>query len=113
MAKTNSEVARITYGRLDKALADLGFVRRNTEAFTVYREADHDALIVLPKMQPDSRVGDPHLVTVRNTVTLKGVASADRFQTLLVKPRVSHNSNGFQVYKRRVRRPAPRQIGKA
>ena len=85
MANTRSKNAQITYGRLNNALAKLGFVRRSTDAFTAYREATHDAWIVLPNMSSDTAVGDPHLVTVRNTVVGRGVASADRLQTLLAK----------------------------
>lgn len=80
----SEEVMRITYSGLNQALTTLGFVRKETKDFTAYREAAHDALIVLPNMSADSDVGDPHLVTVRNTVTGKGIATLDGFQTLLV-----------------------------
>ena len=119
MNNTNKEASRITYGRLDGVLTEIGFVRRKTDAFTVYREADHDALIVLPNMHPDSDVGDPHLVAVRNTVTLKGVTSADRFQALLVSPRSDHHTSRtrLQTYKHKLRhaksrKPSPKRLVK-
>ena len=84
MANTSKEATRITYRRLNKVLATLGFVRKETKDFTAYREVQHDALIVLPNMSAESDVGDPHLVTVRNTVTGKGIASSNKLEALLV-----------------------------
>ena len=84
MADTLKKQPQITYGRLNEALTALGFVRQRTDEFTAYQEAAHDALIVLPNRSADSAVGAPHLVTIRNTVAGKGVASLDELQTLLV-----------------------------
>lgn len=84
MSNISKEATQVTYRRLSKVLTKLGFVRKETKDFTAYRETEHGALIVLPNMSADSAVGDPHLVTVRNTVTGKGVASLDQFQTLLI-----------------------------
>lgn len=84
MSNISREATRVTYSRLSKVLTKLGFVRKETKDFTAYRETEHGALIVLPNMNADSTVGDPHLVTVRNTVMGKGVASLDQFQALLI-----------------------------
>lgn len=86
MANTSRKANRITYERLNQALIALGFVRKQTKAFTAYRESGHGALIILPNMSADSDVGAPHLVTVRNTVAGKGIASPDKLQALLVRP---------------------------
>lgn len=83
MSDISKEATQVTYSRLSKVLMKLGFVRKETKDFTAYRETEHDALIVLPNMSADSAVGDPHLVTVRNTIMGKGVASLAQFQTLL------------------------------
>ena len=93
MADTSKSSTRITYGRLDRALTTLGFVRKKTDEFTAYREAAHDALIVLPNMSPTSTVGDPHLVTVLRTVEGKGVVSADQFRSLLISLSANHSTN--------------------
>jgi len=88
---------QITYGRLNEALATLGFVRQKTEEFTAYRESTHDALIVLPNMSADSAVGAPHLVTIRNTVAGKGIASLEKLQALLVDSQVEHTASEFRA----------------
>ena len=76
----------ISYRRLDEVLATLGFVRKETEELIAYRETEHGAFIVLPKMSDESIVGDPHLVTVRNTVAGKGIISLDNLETLIGGP---------------------------
>lgn len=84
MSNISKNATQVTYSRLSKVLTKLGFVRKETKDFTAYRETEHGALIVLPNMGANSTVGDPHLVTVRNTVMGKGVASLDQFQALLI-----------------------------
>ena len=83
MANNHQASIRVTYGQLHRALTALGFVRKRTQDFIAYREAGHDALIVLPVMRTDAVVGDPHLVAVRNTVTGKGVGTAEQLRDLL------------------------------
>ena len=80
------EPAQISYQRLNEVLGALGFVRKETDELIAYRETDHGAFIVLPAMSADSIVGDPHLVTVRNTVIGKGITSVDNLETLLGGP---------------------------
>lgn len=77
------EPTQISYQRLDAVLGALGFVRKETEELIVYRETDHGAFIALPAMSADSLVGDPHLITVRNTAVGKGVTSQEKFEALL------------------------------
>lgn len=74
---------QISYERLDEVLAALGFVRKETKELIAYRETDHGAFIILPAMSADSIVGDPHLMTVRNTVVGKGITSIDNLDTLI------------------------------
>ena len=83
---TTKNPTRITFGRLSATLSQIGFVRKETEDFIAYRQSAHDALIVLPKWGVNSIVDDSHLVTVRNTITGKGVASLDKFQAMLSDP---------------------------
>ncbi len=97
MAKVFRKSGRVTYSRLEKVLTTLGFVRKETDGFTAYREAEHDALIVLPRMSAGSDVGEPHLVTVRNTVTGKGIASLGRFQMLLAGLHVKPVAGGLRT----------------
>ena len=73
----------ITFSQLKEALLSLGFEHEETEEFTAYREADHDALILLRRMPPEAIVGDPYLVAVRNTVTGRGVATGEKLYSLL------------------------------
>lgn len=91
MADISKTSGQVTYKHLNQALITLGFVCRETKDFTAYREAEHGAFIVLPRRSADSAVGDPHLVSVRNTVTGKGIVSVDELQALLVSaPLVSN-----------------------
>jgi len=57
MNVTRTSPIKITYGQLKQTLTSLGFEQKETEAFTAYREADHDALIILPRMFPETFVG--------------------------------------------------------
>jgi hypothetical protein len=97
MANISKASGRVTYKQLNQALVTLGFICKETKDFTAYREAEHGAFIVLPHRNTDSEVGDPHLVSVRNTVTGKGIASNDELQALLVSPpRVSSSTDRTQ-----------------
>jgi hypothetical protein len=66
----------------------LGFLRKQTNDFIVFREAEHHALILLPMRDDRSLVGDPHLVAVKNTVVGKGIATMERLSSLLYTPQV-------------------------
>jgi hypothetical protein len=92
MANISKASGRVTYKQLNQALVTLGFICKETKDFTAYREAEHGAFIVLPHRNTDSEVGDPHLVSVRNTVTGKGIASVDELQALLVSSPVVSSS---------------------
>lgn len=106
MANSSKASGRITYAQLNQALAALGFVCKETKDFTAYREAEHGAFIVLPHRNADSDVGDPHLVSVRNTVTGKGIASADELQALLMSPpRVSSTERPQSASMQSFRKP--------
>lgn len=101
MANTTKNPTRITFGRLSATLSQIGFVRKETEDFIAYRQFAHDALIVLPKWGVNSIVDESHLVTVRNTITGKGVASLEKLQALLSDPSA----------KLAVGKPKPRRFG--
>lgn len=84
MAKVYNNQIRITYHTLHRVLSTLGFVRRKTPGFIAYREANHNALILLPLMSDDTVVSDPHLMAVSNTIIGKRVATQQRLQSLLL-----------------------------
>jgi hypothetical protein len=73
----------VTLGQLEEALKSLGFKAAKTEQFTAFRDIERDALIILPVMEPDEVVDEPHLVAVRNTVVGKGVALPEQFRARL------------------------------
>ncbi len=81
LSATNN--VRITFDQLDGLLTTLGFERRDIDQAIIYREAVHDAMIILPHLDRDSEVGNPYLVTVFRTVTGKGIISEDEFQARL------------------------------
>jgi hypothetical protein len=84
MARTDVRLKKITFFRLGKALTSLGFDCTQTDRFTAFRDTDHDALIILPVMEPSQEVDESHLVAVHNTVTGKGVATAEQLHSRLL-----------------------------
>lgn len=83
MRKSRAGQPILTYGQLNSVLVSLGFERRETSDFTAYREANHDAMILLPVMEPNATVIDPHLVAVSNTITGKGIAKTEELNALI------------------------------
>lgn len=98
MAKVYNNQIRITYHTLHRVLSTLGFVRRKTPGFIAYREANHNALILLPLMSDDTVVSDPHLMAVSNTIIGKRVATQQRLQSLLLND--SGDNNHTYVFPR-------------
>ena len=72
--------------RLKYSLTALGFLRKQTNELIVYREMEHNAIILLPIRDDRSSVGDPHLVGVTNTITGKGIATTMELSSLLYAP---------------------------
>ena len=103
MAEGKTAVTKLTYRQLDQALTALGFVRRQTDEYTVYEGEAWDALIVLPVMNPRTVVGEPHLVAVRNTLIGRGVASQAE-AGMLLRPSLPPKAQGEGT-----RSPAKRQ----
>ena len=103
MAEGKTTGAKLTYRQLDQALTALGFVRRQTDEYTVYQGEAWDALIVLPVMDARTVVGEPHLIAIRNTLLGKGVASQAEVGALL-RPGLPQKAKGEGT-----RPPAKRQ----
>lgn len=90
MVKRRNNTDRVTYRQLSRALIALGFVRKDTATLIVFRELQHEAMIILPFMDDTAFVGDPHLVGISNTVMYKGIATKEKFHALL---RRSHETS--------------------
>lgn len=73
----------LTYGRLGRALTALAFTKKVTPEFTVFHNAEHDALIVLPNTKPEEAVRPAHRIAVRKTVIGRGVAGPAALQKAL------------------------------
>jgi len=82
MTKTQTPQA-ITFQQLGEALSHLGFKKHDTPEFTMFRNVERDAVIILPIEQPSSALRSMHLAAARATVTGKGVASPAEFDLLL------------------------------
>lgn len=79
----------VTYGQLDKALLSLGFRCRTVDvdgqARVYEHEARPEATIILPAFAGADRVLDYHLVAVRTTLDLNGIADPSEFAARLKK----------------------------
>ncbi len=78
----------VTYGQLDQALRSLGFSCRlvNQEPpARVYEHKRSGALIMLPPFPEGDKVLDYHLVAVRTTLDLFGIADRRAFAAELQK----------------------------
>ena len=85
---TNAFVSKTTtYPQLSDALTHLGFLQRVTPQFTAFRNAQFDALIILPQDALGGQVRPLHMAAARATVIGKGVATAAEFDRLLLQVR--------------------------
>ena len=78
----------VTYGQLDKALRSLGFtcrlVTRRVES-RVYEHKLTDAMFILPAFPETDHVLDYHLLGVRTSLDLYGIADPTEFAAKLTK----------------------------
>jgi hypothetical protein len=101
----------ITYGQLTGALSSLGFTAQARGRVTVFTEADHDAVIIVPRADSDGVVPVQYLVAARETVFWKGIAPRKDFdqttgQSVTVKPQARKAFGGTAAQKSRLRRTA-------
>ena len=78
----------VTYGQLDKALRMLGFSCRlvtDEPAARVYEHKQSTASVILPAFPEADQVLDYHLVAVRTTLDLHGIADPKEFAAKLKK----------------------------
>jgi hypothetical protein len=88
----------LTYGQLSRALIALGFSQNSSPHHTVFRNQDHDAIIVLPKLSPMARVRANHLITASETVVRKGIADQETFRNVLLPGQTYEiTPNGVQI----------------
>ena len=73
----------ITFRKLSNALSHLGFQKKTTTQFTVFRKEDQGAMIVLPPESSIVNVSPMHITAARETVIGKGVAGSQEFDQLL------------------------------
>lgn len=79
---------KFTYGQLDKVLRSLGFARREFERDgkgVQYKHKDTGAQITLPLFPAEDRVLDYHMLIVRGTLDVYGVADPSVFDAKLQK----------------------------
>ncbi len=78
----------VTYGQLDRVLRSLGFsrhlVKKDPPALR-YEHKESGALIPLPPFPDTDRVLDYHLVAVRTTLDIYGIADPTAFAAELQK----------------------------
>jgi len=73
----------ITFRELSDALSHLGFQKKTTAQFTVFRKEDRGAMIVLPPESSIIHVSPMHITAARETVVGKGIAGSQEFDQLL------------------------------
>jgi hypothetical protein len=84
MTETQTPQA-ITFQQLSEALALLGFKKHDTPEFTMFRNVEFNAVIILPVEEASSSLRPTHLAAARATVVGKGVTSPAGFDLLLLK----------------------------
>jgi predicted RNA binding protein YcfA (HicA-like mRNA interferase family) len=78
----------VTYGQLDKVLRSFGFSRREFERDgkgVQYKHKETGASIILPLFPADDYVLGYHMVAVRGTLEVYGVADPSLFDAKLQK----------------------------
>lgn len=86
MTETQASQA-VTFEQLSQALAHLGFEKHDAPEFTMFRNAEFDAGIVLPREDTLSDVRPLHLAAARATVAGKGITTSADFDRLLTQAR--------------------------
>lgn len=79
---------KFTYGQLDKVLRGLGFscrLDKKEPPARVYEHKETGALIALPAFPKRNKVLGYHLVAVRTTLDLNGIAEPSIFEAELQK----------------------------
>lgn len=71
---------RVTYARLDAALIALGFVRFDRAPHVWYVYGDRQSEMIIPRVDPQLPVRAAHLITARQMVVEKGIATDETFE---------------------------------
>ena len=77
----------VTFDQLSQVLALLGFDERDMPEFIMFRNAEFDAVITLPREDATATLRPLHVAAARATVAGKGVASPADFNQLLTQAR--------------------------
>lgn len=81
----------ITYGAIEKALAQLGFDITAGPDYRLYHHEGTNTVIITPDYPPEQAAEEMRLATVRKMVVERGVARRGRLERLLNNPlAVSH-----------------------
>ena len=77
----------VTHGQLTAALFRLGFTAHTRDEATVFTDAAHDAVIVIPDGGSESVVPVHYTAAARETVYWKGIAGRREFDRMLFSSR--------------------------
>jgi hypothetical protein len=73
------------YAALDRALTSLGFTKTVTEEAILYRHQATDSFLAFPPASPEEKVDLMNMISVRNAVLYRGVASFEEYWNAFVK----------------------------
>jgi len=73
----------ITFDQLKEVLSGLGYAEKPAGRNVVFTHPESDLYIVLPNMATLERVSPMDILSVQNTLANSGIASKDRFDSLL------------------------------
>jgi hypothetical protein len=76
----------LTYEQFRQILVHLGFNEVAAPGYTIYRNEDHDATLVIPDVSPVEPVHPVHLVAARELILGKGIKIGKEFRRLLTPP---------------------------
>ena len=75
----------LTYERLSQALLELGFTSEPAPGYTLFRNEEHAATLVIPTVEASEQVRPVHFIAARETVVGRGVTDAATFDRLFVR----------------------------
>lgn len=74
----------LTYGDLEWLLREVGFTTGSTTGHhQLFENLGFEAVILLPRRQPDERLDPVHLVAAKKNLTEKGIIDASTFDAML------------------------------
>ncbi len=86
ITRTAFETTPMTYGRLSEVLIRLGYARKDTPEYMVFKNPEADALIALPLTRPDEKIRPAHVLVAKVNAEGKGILSAERFLAMMARP---------------------------